>query len=132
MLGSQYSMKCPRCTSNELKTIKVGELEVDQCDNCLGVYFDVSEMKELVERPDLGELKLRGKPGGLRTIVPLDCPRDGTTMDQVNDIRAADVQIDVCPRCNGRWVDGGELDRLRQKGLFTNVKNFLVTYILPG
>lgn len=124
-------MKCPRCIEDELKPVQLDGLEVDQCENCLGIWCDVNEMKELVERKDLGAVKLLGKAAGLRTIVPLNCPRDGTSLGMVNDVRAADVQIDVCPRCGGRWLDGGELDRLRQKGLLADLKNFFVTYIAP-
>ncbi|AGY58163.1 zf-TFIIB domain-containing protein [Gloeobacter kilaueensis] len=124
-------MKCPRCTDYELKTIKADDIEVDQCPHCLGIWFDVSELSAVVGRPNLGEIQLKGKPGGLRTIVPLNCPRDGTLMDTVNDVKVGDVQMDVCPQCGGRWLDGGELDRLRQKGLFANIKNFFVTYVIP-
>ncbi|MBW4699743.1 MAG: zf-TFIIB domain-containing protein [Aphanocapsa lilacina HA4352-LM1] len=124
-------MQCPRCTDYELKTVKSDDIEVDQCPNCLGIWFDVSEMTALVEKQNLDGIKLSGKPGGMRTIVPLNCPRDGTLMDMVNDVKAADIQMDVCPTCGGRWLDGGELDRLREKGLLANLKNFFVTYILP-
>jgi Zn-finger nucleic acid-binding protein len=125
-------MKCPRCIEYELKTVQADGVEVDQCENCLGIWCDVSEMKELVSARGLGAIRLTGKPGGMRTVLPLTCPRDGAALDMVNDVRAADVQIDVCPKCGGRWLDGGELDRLRQKGFLADVKNFFVTYILPG
>ena len=28
---------------------------------------------------------------------------------------AEDVEIDVCPDCHGAWLDGGELERLKDK-----------------
>lgn len=126
-------MKCPRCDIHEqdLELVMVGEVEVDQCKSCLGIWFDPNEVPELVSKDDLGELKLTGKAMGVRTVLPLTCPRDGTTMEKVNDIRVADVQLDICPECGGRWLDGGELERLRQKGLLADIKNFFVTYILP-
>lgn len=123
-------MKCPRCMEFELKPVRVDDVEVDQCDNCLGIWCDVSELKKLVELDSLGDLKLTGKPAGVLG-APINCPRDGATLDTVNDVKAADVKLDICPECGGRWLDGGELDRLREKGLLANFKNFLVTYILP-
>ncbi|MBC7880063.1 MAG: zf-TFIIB domain-containing protein [Anaerolineae bacterium] len=123
-------MKCPRCTIYDLKTVKIEDLEVDQCEECLGIWCDIGEMKALVEQTNLGDLKITGKPGGLRTIVPLSCPRDGKTLVMIKDLKAADIEIDICPTCAGRWLDGGELDRLRQKGLLANVKNFFVTYLI--
>ena len=39
----------------------------------------------------------------------MDCPRCKTTM---NARRRNDVEIDVCPQCNGVWLDGGELSKV--------------------
>ncbi len=38
------------------------------------------------------------------------CPWDGTTMNK--DI-VLNVVIDRCPDCNGVWLDGGELELIR-------------------
>jgi uncharacterized protein len=45
-------------------------------------------------------------------------------------VKIEDLEIDICPTCAGRWLDGGELDRLRQKGLLANVKNFFLNYLI--
>ena len=39
------------------------------------------------------------------------CPRDGTNMSK--EI-AHMLVIDRCPECSGVWLDGGELERLRE------------------
>ena len=38
------------------------------------------------------------------------CPVDGATMSKEV---AAMVVIDRCPKCNGVWLDGGELEHLK-------------------
>ncbi len=38
-----------------------------------------------------------------------DCPVCSIPMDEVSK---SGVQIDVCPRCKGVWLDRGELNRL--------------------
>ncbi len=38
------------------------------------------------------------------------CPVDGTTMKKEV---AAMIVVDRCPRCQGVWLDGGELERLK-------------------
>lgn len=37
------------------------------------------------------------------------CPIDGT---ELRIIERQGVQIDLCPRCNGVWLDRGELDKI--------------------
>ena len=39
----------------------------------------------------------------------MDCPRCKTAMNQR---KRDDVEIDVCPQCNGVWLDGGELAKV--------------------
>lgn len=43
----------------------------------------------------------------------LDCPRDFVAMEQVEvEVAGRKVVVDVCPRCDGMWLDTGELRRL--------------------
>jgi Zn-finger nucleic acid-binding protein len=35
------------------------------------------------------------------------------------------VVMDVCPTCNGVWLDGGELAALREKGPFAALADLL-------
>ena len=44
----------------------------------------------------------------------MKCPRDGTELQAVN---AAGVEIDKCHKCDGLWLDYGELEALRDKKL---------------
>ncbi|HEY9450414.1 MAG TPA: zf-TFIIB domain-containing protein [Gemmatimonadaceae bacterium] len=39
------------------------------------------------------------------------CPKCGSRLEE-RDVR--DVKVDVCPECDGTWLDAGELDLLRQ------------------
>ena len=41
--------------------------------------------------------------------IKLKCPRDGKVMRKVHK---QDVTIDVCPKCNGIWLDDKEIDKL--------------------
>ncbi|NJD30807.1 MAG: hypothetical protein FIB04_02850 [Gammaproteobacteria bacterium] len=42
---------------------------------------------------------------------PIACPIDGTAMTKAI---AHMLVIDRCPTCHGVWLDGGELDHLRE------------------
>jgi len=39
----------------------------------------------------------------------LICPNRQTGM---NEVQRSGVQIDICPKCRGVWLDGGELEKL--------------------
>lgn len=45
--------------------------------------------------------------------VDLYCPRCEVIMRK---IEKHDVIIDVCPECNGMWLDDGEIDKLVEMG----------------
>ncbi len=54
---------------------------------------------------------LTGKKLLLSDDIMLVCPRCNTKM---NTIEKHNVTIDVCPFCNGLWLDHGEIDQLNQ------------------
>lgn len=39
----------------------------------------------------------------------MKCPHDGTDLAK-EDLR--DIEVDLCPKCHGRWLDLDELDKL--------------------
>jgi uncharacterized protein len=70
-------------------------------------------------RGDLGCGKRTGRFGGGRVVstpeqelLPMPllmCPNCNEGMQEV---RRNEVQIDVCPKCRGVWLDRGELEKL--------------------
>jgi len=59
-LKSQYYMKCPK-DGAPLETIKVGEVSVDRCTSCAGLWLDAGEL-EAIEAQDGGFLRRLFKP----------------------------------------------------------------------
>lgn len=58
--------------------------------------------------------------------APMQCPRcDGT----LAEVALEDVLIDRCTKCNGVWLDAGELERLTDRpepeGWFARMRNAL-------
>lgn len=39
------------------------------------------------------------------------CPKCGARLEERD---AANIKVDMCPECNGTWLDAGELELLRQ------------------
>ena len=57
----------------------------------------------------------------LRELHYLHCPKCGTTLEEVV---IKEVTVDLCPGCQGIFLDNGELEKITQmpKGLFASIK----------
>lgn len=49
--------KCCRCEDHALKEVDTGEVKVDECSNCRGIWLDAGEILRLVELHDKGEFE---------------------------------------------------------------------------
>jgi len=100
---------CPECEI-PLGSIQAGEVELDSCETCHGIWFDHNELQRLGSRSsgDLSEVQ------GLlaRELKPIEnrkrkCPSCSSPMS----VRQKHgVELDMCQRCAGIWLDGGELE----------------------
>lgn len=114
--------KCPNCQST-LKPAKSGNIELDCCPDCKGIWFDDRELKQLDDAKEtLGSML----PAFLD--VPLSsnaepnirfCPKcvNANGEPEVLCRRSYDVEdrveVEQCLRCSGIWLDPGELVRIR-------------------
>ena len=108
-------VKCPKCDpAAELESVVVHEVEVDRCSSCGGIWFDRSELGRLIEleEQELSSL-LEGKPDEGANLRHGKCPREGRDLIRVAAARSRDVIVDFCWKCQGVWLDAGELERLR-------------------
>jgi Zn-finger nucleic acid-binding protein len=48
---------CPRCENAALTEVKLGEVVVDECSSCKGVWLDSGEITRLVDLYEEGKLK---------------------------------------------------------------------------
>lgn len=48
-LKQLHFMHCPKC-GMQLQTVKQGNVEMDSCFNCGGVFFDKGELEALIEK----------------------------------------------------------------------------------
>jgi len=115
-LKKQYmdrGLDCPRdftlMIQEEIEVLGKNVI-VDACPKCDGMWLDTGELKKLT-----GDRKLSDyltKDIGTKTESKLVCPRCGGLMD----LELADeVEVDVCLKCNGVWLDAGELEELKAK-----------------
>jgi uncharacterized protein len=128
MLGAR-PMKCVKC-EGKLVTVWVEEVCVDQCDRCGGIWFDALELERVVVLSRLAPLLGRGavRPGDdeRRGRCPR-CRGEGYLVRVA--ARTAPIHVDTCAACGGKWLDGGELDLLRNEGFLGKLRR-LVDWVL--
>jgi Zn-finger nucleic acid-binding protein len=96
---------CPKCGSGLLHVERSGQT-IELCSACRGVWLDSGELTTLLElykRLDASA----GAPTGAR------CPRGKQALKEV-EFPGTGVRVDVCPDCQGIWLDAGELELLQR------------------
>jgi len=101
-------MKCPRCDKQPLvpRQVKDKDVTVAMCPKCKGLWFDRGELERAV-------------PGAVEGLtVPEDaergsgeCPRCWGTLYRFL-YPGTYVQVDMCGRCSGLWLDAGEIQEI--------------------
>ena len=119
MADNFNTIKCPAC-QKEMKKIFIPRegINIDVCvDGCGGIYFDNREFKYFDEQAEnIDELSkaIEGK-----TFIPVDqdlprtCPACGSRMVKNYSSAKKIVQVDECYSCGGKFLDHGELDKIR-------------------
>ena len=109
---------CPAC-EHELTEITFNGLTVDICQNgCGGIWFYRKELENVDEKHEQDGLILFGIEKN--PAIQLDqkkirfCPRckDVKLRKHFWSVKAQ-VEIDECDKCNGLWLDDGELEKIR-------------------
>lgn len=110
---------CPHCAV-PLTEREYGDIEIDCCLRCNGIWFDGGELEQVTADSLGGELgseqRLSRVADLCRSIGPtqLACPACGEPL--VNHVLLEDeaLEIDLCTLCDGVWLDAGELARLQR------------------
>jgi Zn-finger nucleic acid-binding protein len=104
-------IECPKCWV----TMRQDEVDVfgpniiiDRCPECGGIWLDPGELNKLLKDRKLSNYLT--KHIGTQSKSKLVCPRCGWLMDIET---AEEVEVDVCLKCGGVWLDYGELEKLR-------------------
>ena len=109
-------MRCP-VDKNDMIVVEHKKIELDFCLSCSGVWFDTSELDLLVSA-------LQAKEGNMSKLDLLTphtakvnesqrkCPICRLKMDKVWLGENPKVLLDSCPKGDGLWFDGGELNQV--------------------
>ena len=120
-------MDCPKCLGI-LEEKDVEGVTVDVCWVCEGIWFDKDELIKVLEADskdfntiDVARSGFDGKEA-VSMKAEFDkktgkCPKceDKTELER-KDFKNK-IFADVCPKCSGIWLDGGEIHKLRNRTL---------------
>lgn len=120
-------MICPTC-HEVMIVVEQDKIELDHCTKCFGVWFDSGELELMLERMGLDSSALSlaqatDLPDAETAEKKRRCPICGRKMKKTHIGRELKVLIDVCPRGDGLWFDGGEVRQIiEQCALSTGAK----------
>lgn len=123
-------MKCIKCDGT-LQLIREGDVEVDQCDTCYGIWFDSGELAKILGKKRVESLRTRAAS----TLPPQNLPNADERRAKCPRCKGegklvriasldADFHIDTCAVCGGEWLDGGELSTLRNESFSRKITAF--------
>jgi hypothetical protein len=116
-------MKCPRDGATLAGETYEGDVVVDRCPACGGIWLDAGELQtvqETLER-DYSQVLARvdvvarayelARQKGRPQIA---CPKCQAELHPREYAYCSQILIDTCAACHGVWLDAGELQALEQ------------------
>ncbi len=109
-------MDCPVCRGTPLRQTRLGDfgnVTLDICPTCHGVWFEVGELDRLDGSPwaNVEEHHFHETEGD---HPEADCPKCAVLLTPLSPADMPDVIVDRCSQCHGFWLDHGELDRMKE------------------
>lgn len=111
-------MLCPKCHSKMLEQevlTQSGDIIIDKCERCFGLWFDNGEAEKLKDEWTSISLDDGDKNIGkiYNEITSIDCPRCMKPMQSMNDPKQHHIQYEVCKE-HGIFMDAGEFSDYRE------------------
>ena len=119
------AMKCPNCSAAMCPSDDP-DVSIDVCTGCGGRFFDKGELNEFATGVN-GDVEGRSLIWTdliheVEHVVPVDdlpqraCPRcNGEPMKKVGLVTFVGIVFDYCPKCEGFFLDVGEVESMNQK-----------------
>lgn len=111
-------MNCPKC-DDSMQSVQFGEITVDRCTGCQGIWFDMLEHEHLKEIPGSEVIDI-GDPAVGRQHneqMKVDCPVCHVHMIRMVDAQQPHIWYENCPVCHGVFFDAGEFRDFKEHTL---------------
>lgn len=121
-------MKCPKC-QDQMETIDFGtDISIRRCTGCYGLFCNWKTLQQLRDEwltdtvLDKGSAAIGAKHNELKDVP---CPNCGVVMDRIQDEEQSHITLDICPDCEGVFLDAGELTDMKSVTLMDHVRRLL-------
>jgi Zn-finger nucleic acid-binding protein len=124
--ADQHSIECPKCGHGMDEISYGGDLLIDRCTHCQGIWFDHGEI-DVLKGKWMGEALDTGKPSEGKKWDEIDdipCPRCGQQMEKGSDPDQPHIRYEVC-HDHGMFMDAGEFTDLKNETLGDWFKRFI-------
>ncbi len=110
-------MQCPKCSGDMLK-VKYENIEVDRCERCKGIWFDMLEHEDLKKISGSEAIDIGFGDASIKKRTATDkimCPKCKQPL--INMVVAAQPHIsyEACVICYGVYFDAGEFTDFREE-----------------
>ena len=115
-------MFCSNCKNKKLEEIKFYGNQIDNCTNCLGLWFGEDELRKTKDKKDeyIRWIDIDLFDEDVRDLDIAEsqkgCPQCKIPLYEVNYFKKKkkNVRVDVCKKCYGIWLDKGEFGKIIQ------------------
>ncbi len=105
----EHSLKCPKCAHGMDEITYGGDVVIDRCTHCKGIWFDIGEA-ELLKGKWMGDALDTGDPEEGKkwdAVEDIACPRCGKDMEKRCDPAQHHIWFEECVE-HGMFMDAGE------------------------
>ena len=125
-------LNCTRCVGIELEEIEVGDVMIDRCPRCGGLWFDHSEIAAVLGHTDQADKRQSSVPPPELSARELNCPRCPDVPLGRTVMAACNEKVRVsyrCASCMGTWLDRGELKEVEDPCLLDRLREHFCSEI---
>ncbi|MEH6567821.1 MAG: zf-TFIIB domain-containing protein [Halioglobus sp.] len=112
-----HSIECPKCRHG-MEEITYGDVTIDRCTNCAGLWFDTGEADQLKAKW-MGDALDTGSPNEGKkwdTVEDISCPRCAKDMHKTSDPDQQHIWYEICSE-HGMFMDAGEFTDYKHETL---------------
>jgi len=115
--ADEHSIQCPKC-GHGMTEITYGEVTIDRCTNCSGLWFDDGEAEALKSKWMGDALDMGSVDEGKKwdAVDDIACPRCGKDMTKASDPNQSHIWYETCEE-HGMFMDAGEFTDYKHETL---------------
>lgn len=121
----QHSLKCPKC-GHGMSEVSYGDITVDRCSHCLGLWFDTGEADQLKARwmGDTVDTGFADEGRKWDSVEDIACPRCHRDMEKASDPKQPHIWYETCGE-HGLFMDAGEFTDYKHETLIDRFRSMI-------